>query len=100
MKKSYAQISDDYHNSSLSVRQIARKHGVCVRTVYNIIGNDTDRKGWKRLNKRYLSLTRHETETLLNAIGPEYEYSDPCDPIHEIIERLSRIKEDLTVYEN
>lgn len=88
-------IIDDYHNTSLTVRQIARKYHVCVRTVYNIIGNGTDRKGWKRQNKRYLSLTRRETETLLNAIGPETEYSDPADLIHGIIERLNAIKEDL-----
>lgn len=96
--KPYSQsIIDDYHGTSLSVRQIARKHDVCVRTVYNIVGNGTDHKGWKRQNKRYLSLTRHETETLLNAIVPESKYSDPADLIHGIIERLNRIKEDLPV---
>ena len=96
--KPYSQsIIDDYHGTSLSVKQIARKHHVCVRTVYNIIGNGTDRKGWKRQNKRYLSLTRPEVETLLNAIGPETGYSDPCDLIHGIIERLSTIREDLSM---
>lgn len=88
------QIADDYHNSRLSVRQIAQKHGVCVRTVYNAVKGKTDRKGWDRSGRRYLSLTRNEAQTILNAIQPTK--ADYASPIPGIVRRLQTIIEDLS----
>lgn len=90
MASKRAQIADDYHNSGLSVRQIASKHGVCVRTVYNVIGDKADRKGWKRQNRRYLALTREEAQALYKEIKPQ-------DPVMDCIAgRIRNIIKDLT----
>lgn len=83
------QISDDYHNSSMTVRQIANKHGVCVRTVYNIMHNKTDRKGHAKQRRRYLALTLNESHTLLS-------YLQQVHAAPDIQARLENIIEDLT----
>ena len=87
-------ILEDYQQTGLSVRQIAQKHGVCIRTVYNAVKGKTDRKGWDRSGRRYLSLTRSEAQTILNAIQPTK--ADYTSPIPNIIRRLEAIIEDLT----
>ena len=90
MASKRVQIADDYHNSCLSVRQIASKHGVCVRTVYNIIGDKADRKGWKRQHRRYLALTRDEAQALYKEIKSQNPVMD-C-----IAGRIRTIVKDLT----
>ena len=94
MTGKYARIIEDYQQTGLSVRQIAQKHGVCVRTVYNVVQGKTDRKGWDRRGRRYLSLTRSEAQTILNAIQPTK--ADYASPIPGIVRRLETIIEDLT----
>ena len=94
MTKKSLQIIEDYQQTGLSVRQIAQKHGVCVRTVYNAVKGKTDRKGWDRRGRRYLSLTRNEAQTILNAIQPTK--ADYASPIPGIVRRLETIIEDLT----
>lgn len=90
MKPQYSPIIEDYHNSGLSVRQIASKHGVCVRTVYYAIGDHADRKGWKRQHRRYLSLTKEEAQALYKEIKSQ-------DPVMDCIAgRIRNIIKDLT----
>lgn len=76
MTSKRSQIADDYHNSGLSVRQIASKHGVCIRTVYYAIGDQADRKGWKRQHRRYLSLTMDEAQALYKEIKSQNPVMD------------------------
>lgn len=83
-------ISDDYHNSKLTVKQIASKHGVCVRTVYNVINGKTDRKGLSKQPRRYLSLTREEALFLISSIADPDQY-----PAAGLLNRLKYIIEDL-----
>lgn len=91
MNQRYAPIIEDYRHSGLSVRQIASKHGVCVRTVYNAIAGKTDRKGWQRQRRRYLALTRDEAQALLDGIGK------PQNPVTDCVtKRLETIVEDLS----
>lgn len=90
MTAKYSQISEDYHNSGLSVRQIASKHGVCIRTVYYAINGQADRKGWKRQHRRYLALTKEEAQALYKEIKPK-------DPVMDCIAgRIRNIIKDLT----
>lgn len=90
MASKRAQIADDYHNSGLSVSQIASKHGVCIRTVYYAIGGQADRKGWKRQHRRYLALTKEEAQALYKEIKPQ-------DPVMDCIAgRIRNIIKDLT----
>lgn len=92
-RKLSKQISDDYHNSKLTVKQIAKKYGVCVRTVYNVIDGKADRKGFNKQPRRYLSLTRNEA-ILLNDTLQLNNSTSPAR--YEIENRLRNIIEDLT----
>lgn len=90
MKQQYATIIEDYRHSGMSVRQIAAKHGVCVRTVYYAIGDKADRKGWKRQHRRYLALTMEEAQALYKEIKSQ-------NPVMECIAgRIRSIIQDLT----
>lgn len=90
MASKRVQIADDYHNSRLSVRQIAAKHGVCIRTVYYAIGGNADRKGWKRQHRRYLALTKDEAQALYKEIKSQNPVMD-C-----IAGRIRTIIKDMT----
>lgn len=94
-----SQIISDYQDGALSVRQIAEKHGVCPRSVYNCISGHTSRKGLSKQNRRALFLTKEETEALLLCII-EAEYHLPKADrliIDGIQGRLLNIADELTV---
>ena len=98
MASKRAQIADDYHNSGLSVRQIASKYGVCVRTVYNAISGKANRKNQRKPERKAIYLSKEETETLLLCISESEKLLSQSKTvlISGIENRLLNIADELT----
>ena len=82
-------ISDDYRNHALTISQIARKNGVCIRTVYNVMQGKTNRKGHAKQHRRYLALTQHEAHVLLSCLQQSQTAPDIQCRLNNIIEDLT-----------
>ena len=94
------QIVDDYFNSGLTIKQIARKNDVCFRTVCKAVEGRANRsKIGRNSGRKAIRLNKDETELLLVTIL-EYEYickdEDERLLLHSIEDRLLEIADDLT----
>lgn len=66
--KKSSQLISDYFHSEMTVKQISKKHGVCIRTVYNAIDGKANRKNQHKPDRKAVYLSKEETETLLLCI--------------------------------
>lgn len=62
-------IKAEYSASLLSVKQIAAKHGICVRTVYNAVSGITNRRGYAKAPRVQIRMTEQEASALLSCIA-------------------------------
>lgn len=92
-------LVSDYYGSSLTIKQIAEKHGVCVRTVYKTVEGKANRKGHRKADRRMIRLNKDETELLLLCIlecESIFNGSDKLTLLHAIEDRLLDIADELT----
>ena len=97
LKEKRELIANDYNNSGLSVAQIAEKHGICVRTVYNSI-QAKNRRNRARPNRRALRLTKAEAEVILLCImeAESVLSNNYRETLHAIENRVLIIADELT----
>ena len=94
------QIVDDYFNSGLTIKQIAMKNDVCIRTVCKAVEGRANRsKIGRNSGRKAIRLNKDETELLIGTIL-EYDYicKDENERLllHSIEDRLLEIADDLT----
>lgn len=92
------EIIRDYYRSGLSVKQIAKKHGVCMRTVYNAVKGKTNRRGQHPKDRLPLYLSKEDAETLLlcflevDGLIPGYKTKSIEDRVLSIADELTTTK--------